>query len=667
MGKILPPYIGAAYYPEDWPNDQVEPDLAAMKDCGVNVVRLAEFAWSSLEPKEGTYTFGWLHHIVSRLGDAGIAVILGTPTCTPPIWITQKHPDIFTVMSNGTAMQHGARRHACPNNETYRKYCAEIVKKMALEFGHDENVIGWQIDNELIPSQPRGCFCPVCQKKFRERLKKKYKTIENLNHTWGTKLWSMEYGSFDEIPAPRADMWHHPSLIQEWLEFQSDSYIEYANLQADIIHQYATQPVGTDMMPTFGINYYKISRKLDLIQFNHYNRMENLWQAAFWMDYIRPLRKKPFWNTETSTCWSGASMVRGGYLDKGFCLINSLLPYALGGEANLYWLWRAHWSGQELMHGSVLSTSGRPMYMYGEVQSVTEICKKAQRFLLNTKPVRTGLALHVSCSNSLMFDSQGILEGFHYKENLLDSFYHPMLHSQFRPDLLEPSLPLDGYRVIFTPFLLNLDGGNLRARIEAWVLGGGTWIVGPLSDIRTACGTKYIHSPFGSLETFAGITLKYSVPCSRENLFPAEWKDGTLWDGHAWFDGFELKGAEGLAFYTEDARELSGLAAVTDKKVGKGRVIVLGSIPSESSFQKLLYSVCSAAGIKPAAKASPNLLAVPREGKGLKGMFVLELEHKAGKLLLNTPMTDLITGKTYNGEIKIPPYGALILEIDQKE
>ena len=237
------------------------------------------------------------------------------------------------------------------------------------------------------------------------------------------------------------------------------------------------------------------------------------------------------------------------------------------------------------MHGSVLSTSGRPMYMYGEVQSVTEICKKAQQFLLNTKPVRTGLALHVSCSNSLKFDSQGILDGFHYKENLLDSFYHPMLHSQFRPDLLEPSLPLDGYRVIFTPFLLNLDEGNLRDLIEMWVLGGGTWIVGPLSDIRTACGTKCIHSPFGSLETFAGITLKYSIPCNRENLFPAEWKDGTLWDGHAWFDGFELKGAKGLAFYTEDARELSSLAASLTRKSGKAGSLSLAVFLRNQAFR----------------------------------------------------------------------------------
>lgn len=662
MKKLCKPYFGAAYYPEDWPEDQQEPDIAAMKECGVNVVRIAEFAWSSMEPEEGKYTFGWLHRIIDKLKAEGIAVLLGTPTCTPPLWITGKHPDIFTVMSNGLQTQHGARRHACPNNETYREYCKEIVKKMALEFGHDENVIGWQIDNEMIPSQPRGCFCPTCQKKFRERLKNKFGTIENLNRSWGLKLWSMEFSSFDEIPAPRADVWHHPSLIQEWAEFQSDSYIEYSDVQADILHQYATQPVGTDMMPTFQINYDKISRKLDMLQFNHYNDKSNLWQAAFWMDYIRPMKKKPFWNTETSTCWSGNTSVRTGYLEKGFCTVNSLLPYALGSEANLYWLWRSHWSGQELMHGSILTSSGRPLHIFDEVKNISAICEKAGTFLTETRPVPSGLALHVSCSNSLMFDSQSIIEGFSYQEELLHSFYHPILHSQLRPDILEPSLPLDGYRVILTPFLLNLDGSGLRHRMENWVKNGGTWIVGPLSDIRKSDGTKYTDSPFGSLENFAGIYCKYSIPCEQQDLFPMCWRDKSTLTGQRWFDGFELKGAQSLACYTDRANELSGLASVTTKKVGKGRVIVLGSIPSEKDLQKLLLDICGEEGILPAVKATPNILAVPRSGKGQSGLFVLELDHAPGKISLDAPMVNLADGKTCEGEINLPPYGAMILQ-----
>lgn len=667
MKKPCAPYLGAAYYPEDWPEDQQEPDLASMEECGVNVVRIAEFAWSSMEPEEGKYTFGWLHDIIEKLGKRGIAVILGTPTCTPPLWITGKHPDIFTVMSNGSQMRHGARRHACPNNETYRKYCGKIVKKMALEFGHDKNVIGWQIDNEMIPSQPRGCFCPVCQKKFRERLKKKFGTIENLNRSWGLKLWSMEYNSFDEIPAPRADMWHHPSLIQEWEEFQSDSYIEYSDLQADILHQYASQPVGTDMMPTFGINYYKISRKLDMMQFNHYNNEKNLWQAAFWMDYIRPIKEKPFWNTETSTCWGGSSYARFGYQQRGFCTVNSLLPYALGSEANLYWVWRSHWSGQEMMHGSVLATCGRPLHIFDEVKNISRLCEKARGFLTETKPKKTGIGLHVSCSNALMFDSQQIIEEFSYKNELLQSFYHPILHCQLRPDLLEPSLPLDGYRVVVTPFLLNLDEGGLRERIENWVKDGGTWIVGPLTDIRTREGTKYTDSPFGSLEKFAGIYCKYSIPCYQQDPFPAQWNDGSTLASHSWFDGFELKGAQGLAFYTDRANELSGLAAVTSKKVGKGRVIVLGSILSEESLQKLLLTVCGEEGVRPAAEATSNILAVPRSGNDRDGLFVLELDHAAGKLNLPAPMVNLDDGKIYKGEVAIPPYGVMILQALKKE
>lgn len=655
------PYLGAAYYPEDWPEEQQKTDLASMKRCGMNVVRLAEFAWSSLEPEEGRYTFGWLHEIINRLAEQGIAVVLGTPTCTPPLWITGEHPDIFTVMSGGWRMQHGARRHACPNNETYRRSCAEIVTKMAQEFGHDKNVIGWQIDNEMIPSQPRGCFCPTCRKKFRERLQKKYGTIEELNRAWCLKLWSMEYRSFDDVPAPRADMWHHPSLIQEWMEFQSDSYIEYSNLQADLLHRYAEQPVGTDMMPTFGINYYRMNQKLDMVQFNHYNNQGNLWQAAFWMDYIRPLKKRPFWNMETSTCWSGNTAVRFGYQPSGFCTVNSLLPYALGAQANLYWLWRAHWAGQEMMHGAVVDACGRPLHTFGEVKRVAALCEKARGFLAGTRPERSGLALHVSCSNGLMADAQPVLEGFSYKDALLSSFYRPMLRSQLRPDLLEPSLLLDGYRVVVTPFLYNLDEGGLRGRLEQWVRDGGTWVVGPMSDIRTPVGTKYTESPFGSLERFAGVRRKYGIPCGTEGVFPAQWSDGSPMAGSGWFDGFETPDSHRLASYTNAANELGGLAAVTCRSVGKGHVIVLGTIPSESDLRKLLLTVCAEADIRPAFHAAPNVLAVPRGGEAGSGAFVLELENAPGKIRLPAPMENLETGEILSGELEVPPYGAMLL------
>ncbi|SHF67801.1 beta-galactosidase [Caldanaerobius fijiensis DSM 17918] len=654
--KVLPPYLGAAYYPEDWPLDKIDEDIALMKEAGINVVRVGEFAWSRMEPEEGVYDFQWLHTVVNKLAEAGIAVIMCTPTCTPPIWLVEKYPEVLVVHDDGTRAQHGARRHACPNNRVYRQYCEKIVTKLAEEFGNDENVIGWQIDNEMYPPRGRGCCCPTCHEKFKDTMRQQFGTIENLNRTWGTDLWSQTYQSFEQLPIPRSDTWHHPSLLTAWMNFQSDSYIEFTKVQVDILHRLAKQPVGTDMMPVNGLNYYKISQVLDVVQFNHYNSMENLWQAAFWMDFIRPLKQVPFWNTETQTCWNG-STTANGYKEKGFCRVNSWLPIALGGEANLYWLWRAHWSGQELMHGSVISSSGRPLHIFDEVKEVSEGFRKAGEFLNNTRPVKSGLAVHFSGYAWWLFEFQPMVNGFRYADKMMNAVYRPLMEAQLRPDIIDPAASLEDYKVILSPFLPTLEESGLSERIKNWVYNGGTWIVGPLSDIRTIHATKYVDAPFGYLEDWGKVYCKYQIPGDPRD-FIVQWKDDHTSRGSIWYDGFETRGAEPIAVYTEGP--LSGLAAVTRCEMGKGQIIILGTMPTKEDFQRLLLNVAKEAGILPVV-ASSNVLAVPRSGKAGSGMVVLEIENRPGKLTLEREMIDIITGNVYKGDMDIPPYSAMVL------
>ncbi len=147
--SFAPPYLGAAYYPEDWPLEQIDDDVALMRDAGMTVMRVGEFAWARMEPEEGRYDFDWLHRVVDKLAGAGIATILGTPSATPPIWLTERYPEVLQVrdVAGGVAAQHGGRCHFCPNSPVYRDHCARIVERMASEFGRDPRVIGWQIDN----------------------------------------------------------------------------------------------------------------------------------------------------------------------------------------------------------------------------------------------------------------------------------------------------------------------------------------------------------------------------------------------------------------------------------------------------------------------------------------------------------------------------------------
>ena len=195
------PMLGAAYYPEDWNESEQTHDIAWMKKAGLKAVRIGEFAWSCMEPKEGEFRFDWLRRVMDRLYEAGIDVVLGTPSATPPIWLEEKDPSMNRLDADGHQETHGGRRHCCSNNPVYVKYSLRIAEEMAKELGHHPALIGWQIDNE-ISIKNGGCYCDSCRKEFYRYLEGKYGTVENLNARWNLTPFSQAYERFDQIPLP---------------------------------------------------------------------------------------------------------------------------------------------------------------------------------------------------------------------------------------------------------------------------------------------------------------------------------------------------------------------------------------------------------------------------------------------------------------------------------
>lgn len=103
--------LGVCYYPEHWPESMWEDDARRMKALGIEQVRIAEFAWSRIEPTPGEYDWGWLDRAIDVLGDAGLQVVMCTPTATPPKWLIDRHPDILPVGADGRPRAFGSRRH----------------------------------------------------------------------------------------------------------------------------------------------------------------------------------------------------------------------------------------------------------------------------------------------------------------------------------------------------------------------------------------------------------------------------------------------------------------------------------------------------------------------------------------------------------------------------
>ena len=601
-------YLGAAYYPELWEEEEIEKDIARIKEAGLNCVRVAEFAWGKMEPKEGEFQLDWLKNIVEKLYKSGIYTVLCTPSATPPRWLLTKYPETRMVMHDLIRADVSSRCHTCKTSPVMREKNRIIVTKMAEAFANDPAVVGWQIDNEIYPYN-EGCFCENCKAAFRDWLREKFGSIENLNKVWGMARWSLSYDRFEDIEPPYPKQWRHPSLRKAWREFQYAQVKSYVEEQADILHKFGCKNVGTNMMQHNSMSYYKINEKLDVAQYNHYEPASALADTAFGFDFVRCVKDKPFWVMETQVGWNGSEYAEGGYRPAGECYANTMLPFARGAQMNLYWLLRTHPNGHEMAHGALYSPAGRKYKVTEEVQRAAADLKKCGEFLQNSC-VRSEIALHYSSTALNSFESAPLVKGFNYRAELIEKYYAAFRH--YNVDVIDTQHGLNGYKVLISPFLAVADENGLRERVTKWVENGGTWIMGPMSDIMDGNVRRYTDSVFGFLEELAGVYVKYQRLIGND-VFRARWENDGECSLSMWYDAFECReGTKGLAHYT--AGEFAPYSVITERKVGKGRVILVGSAGT------------------------------------------------SGRLFLGGEYRDLLTGRALCGSVELSPYEVLVLK-----
>ncbi len=654
MNKIL---LGSDYYPEAWDITELDEDIRKMKETGFNVARIAEFAWFDMEPEENKYNFQWLHHVVDKLKEAGISVILGTPTATPPHWLYNKYPDIAVLRPDGVRLPHGSRRHACSSNPHFFEYSMKITEKMAMEFKDDENVIGWQIDNEIYPYDNKTCVCEHCLNNFHKRLREKYGTVENINERWNLHLWGQGYESIDTIPAA-VNVFHNPHLKQEWLLSMAENHVEFVHAQAEIIRKYSDKPIGTDTMPVNAFDYRKLNAPLDVAQLNHYSQPDYMPTMTFWLDYMRKFSKKPYWVTETQATWNGAT-TQGMYLfEENFIHLNSWIAYMFGGEANLYWLWRTHWAGHELMHGAVLDSDGRYTHTHNEILKLASDIKKAEALLLDTR-VTSDVALTFQSLNWNMQLAQKISN--HVKENGNDvyDYYGLMLKEGVHPDVIDLFEDIKDYKVIFSPFAYSLDEADFEEKISKWVNNGGTWVVGPLSDIRTNIGTKYTRSPYGFLEKLTGAYQLYITPPDK-NTVECKNELGETVKCAVSYEIFEDMGKNNLITITKGHSAIINKPCALEISVGKGKVIILGTLPEEKELRRIITKAVTEAGAEK-YDVTGGIAVVKREGKKYNGLMVADILGTGGTLRFDGKMKDILTDTVHDGFIKLDPFCSAVL------
>lgn len=413
-------YYGTAYYPELWNPEIVDEDIKLMKKAGINVVRMAEFAWSTMEPHCDEFKVEFFISIINKLYENGIETVICTPTPTPPVWLSHNHPERMIVDENEVCMVHGGRQQVCTNNDFLRERAAIIIEKMAKLYGNMPGVIAWQLDNE-IKGNVAECYCETCKQLWQQWLKKRYGEIDCLNSVWSTHVWSQYYETFEQIPQPfKTPMGHNPSLVTAYRMFSREMAGEFLNEQTEIIRKYSNLPITHNSSLNHFVDNEKIFNNLDFVSFDHYSSSSDYYKMLSWIDIFKTLKTKPFWVMETAPTFSGSIYGYQTIHNNGYIKAEAAAAYALGAEGFNYWLWRQHRSGVEQTHGHIISSWGEPGVGFENVVETGNLKAKLEKVFSKTVPVKAQLAVTYSDRARAFFMTEPLESiGFDYVSEMM--------------------------------------------------------------------------------------------------------------------------------------------------------------------------------------------------------------------------------------------------------
>ncbi|HZM04475.1 MAG TPA: beta-galactosidase, partial [Candidatus Saccharimonadales bacterium] len=252
-------YFGADYHPEHWvhpyagtsddPEARWKEDIRLMVAAGMNTVRMGEFVWGLCEPSPGQYDFSWLRRVMDLMGEAGLHVVLGTPTAAPPIWMARNHPEILPVDERGLPLSYGTRHACCLNSDLYWDYSKKLIRAMADALGQHPQLLAWQVDNNIGEHSMIPAFNEETRRDWHAWLRAKYETIERLNDLLGARFWGQVVTDWEQVPMPRlAPAPHNPALMLDWRRFCSDTIVAFVRMQADLLRELTPQaPVTTNL------------------------------------------------------------------------------------------------------------------------------------------------------------------------------------------------------------------------------------------------------------------------------------------------------------------------------------------------------------------------------------------------------------------------------------
>lgn len=643
------PY-GGDYNPEQWPEETWEEDMRLLKLAHIDIVTLNVFSWAALQSDDDTYHFEQLDKIMNLVRSHGLKVCLATSTGAHPAWMARKHPDILRVESNGMKRKFGGRHNSCPNSPTYQKYAAALAAKLAERYKGYDNIVAWHISNEY----GGVCYCENCEKKFREWLKDKYKTIDEVNRVWDTAFWGHTFYDFDEIVVPdmRSEHFGHndrtnfQGISLDYKRFNSESILNAFRLEYDAIHAITPDiPITTNLMGTYQpLDYQMWAKYMDFVSWDNYPAYDAVAEeTALRHDLMRGLKQgRPFAlmeQTPSVTNWHPYNALKR----PGVMRLWSYQAVAHGADTVMFFQMKRSIGACEKYHGAVIDHAGHEnTRVFREVAALGAELEKIGSLTLGAR---------TNAKAAIIFDwdnwwatgySAGPTVNLKYCDEIFH-YYKAFTDLNIAVDIISVEDDPAPYSLVVAPLLYMIKPGH-DERIREFVKAGGRFVTTFFSGYVDDHDLVTVGGYPGRLRDILGIWAE------EEDALPEDAHNSFTWQGTSYpamllCDLLHTEGAEVLSTYEHDF--YAGMPVLTRNHFGQGYAYYVATRSNAAFYRRLAGDLCAEAGIAPIMRTEEHIEVTERTNGNGTFLFLLNHDTQNHTVTLNRAGVDILTDRAY--------------------
>ncbi|MEE6678465.1 beta-galactosidase [Limosilactobacillus fermentum] len=608
---------GAAYYYEYLPYDRLDEDIKMMKAANINVVRIGESTWSTYEPQEGIFDFSKLDKVVDAMGEAGINVIVGTPTYAIPTWMAKKYPEVLVTDQSGKR-QYGSRQIMDITSPVYLRFAERIIRKMIKRTANKSNVIGFQVDNETKHYDTSSHNVYVS---FQKWLKKKFAgNLDKLNDAYGLDYWSNRINAWEDFPPINSTI--NGSLGAAFEEFKRQLVTDFLKWQVDLVHDYKREDQfvtnNFDMEwrgYSYGlqpdVNHYEASKAFDVTSVDIYHpSQDNLTgiEIAFAGDIERSTKNRNYIVMETE-----AQAFKHWVPYPGQLTLQAYSHIASGANMIEYWHWHSIHNSRETYWKGLLSHDFKPNPVYNEAKVIgRELAKFGDEFTNTHKDNRVAFIVSNQALTAVDWfpykDTAFDLTSQHQYNDVLRSYYDPLYKLNVEADILQVGdkrIDVANYDFLIVPMLYAATDSEL-AQLNQFVEQGGTILYSFRSGftnqdvkVRTDTQPAMISKSVGAeYELFVEPDKNYAVdkPSQAMTISGTDGLNSIKQEPVKYWAEL-LTPTTGKPLATYDHPYWGKYAAITENTFGKGRAYYVGTYANEATISELYSYILKKIGL----------------------------------------------------------------------